>query len=223
MSSPIAKNRKSLTDRLLIKFHKKVSHANRVNQLSDLFVEELSRIHTGDEVIRLLDVGCGDMSIAKSLALKNEKISFMSIDIYPNKEGWENYVEFDGRSIPFSDQSFDVALFSDVLHHDYSNISTLLSEAKRVAKYILIKDHFEYGLLSRNILRLADFIGNYGYGVSIPKRYLSKKSYYSILQQCDLEEFRQLCPIQLYEKSVISKRIFRSKYQFISIIRTCSY
>ena len=191
-----------------------------MNQLSELFVKELSLIQTEDGVIRLMDVGCGDMSIAKSIASKIDNLQFKSIDIYPNTEGWENYVEFDGKNIPFKDKDFDVVLFSDVLHHDLENADLLLKEAKRVGHYILIKDHFEYGIWSRNILRLADFIGNYGYGVSIPRRYLSKKMFHALRHQCDLEEIHQLCPIQLYENSVVSKMLFKSKYQFISLLKS---
>ena len=218
MSSPIAKGKKGFLDNILIAIHKKASHTKRIDFLSILFVKVIQSINTENDEVRLLDVGCGDMAIAKAIASKYEKLRFACIDIYPNIEQWDNYLEFNGRNIPFDDKEFDVVLFSDVLHHDFDNIKTLLMEAKRVSKNILIKDHFEYGLWSRRILQLADFIGNFGYGVSIPKHYLSKQSFSKMLDECKMREIERLCPIQLYENSSITKLLFKSKYQFISLI-----
>jgi Methylase involved in ubiquinone/menaquinone biosynthesis len=218
MSSPIAKRNKGFLDKLLIAIHKKTSHSKRVGILSTLFVEVIKSLNSENKVLRLLDVGCGDMAIAKALASKYEKLQFICIDIYPNIEHWNNYLEFDGKKIPFEDKEFDVVLFSDVLHHDSVNMKTLLMEAKRVSNFIVIKDHFEYGLWSRRILQFADFIGNYGYGGSIPRHYFSKQSFLDLLDECRLEEIKQQCPIQLYLHSNMIKLFFKSKYQFISII-----
>lgn len=218
MSSPIAKTHKGILDRILIAIHKKISHSNRVDLLSSIYVEILKSLNKNNSSIRLLDVGCGDMAIAKSIASKYTKVQFTCIDIYPNKENWDNYVEFNGKNIPFEEDAFDIVLYSDVLHHDIKNAENLLKEAKRVSKYILIKDHFEYGLWSRKLLQLADFIGNYGYGVSIPKFYFSKNSYKKLLHDCGLIELENKCPVKLYEKRSLVNMIFKSKYQFMSII-----
>ena len=219
MSSPIAKNKKGIFDKLLIAFHKKASHNKRVDLLSTKFIDVLKLVNVDAKEIKMLDIGCGDMIIAKSMASKCNNLSFACIDIYPNKENWDNYWEFDGQNIPFEDKKFDIALFSDVLHHDFDNIEKLLLEAKRVSKYIIIKDHFEYGIWSRRILQLADFIGNYGYGVSIPKQYFSKKTYSEILNKCHLNEIKRFCPVSLYKKNSLVGFLFKDKYQFISLIQ----
>lgn len=227
MSSPIAKDKKSFLDKQLISFHRKTSHNSRIEILSDLISKEIQFLMTKDNLnsMNCLDIGCGDMTLSESICERDNSLSFTGIDIHEvpkelaNTDKWKNYVHFDGKKIPFEDSSFDLVLFSDVLHHDYENIETLLKEAKRVSKYVLIKDHFEYGFFSRKILQLADIIGNYGYGISIPKRYLSLKSYDKCVSECGLTEVKRLTPIHLYEHSPLVKIIFKSKYQFISILK----
>jgi len=221
MSSPLAKDKKSFFDKLLIRFHKKASHSNRIDILSALFIEEIQGLGIEKtDTIRLLDVGCGDMTITNIVAEKGVNISCTGVDIYPNTKDWENYVAFDGKTLPFADKSYDVVLFSDVLHHDAKNMHRLLQEAKRVADFIIIKDHFEYGFFSRTLLQLADIIGNYGYGVSIPKRYFTQKRFQTILAQEQMKEVKLICPIYLYNHLPLVKYIFKGKYQFVSVIRT---
>ncbi|GEM81029.1 hypothetical protein VSU01S_32740 [Vibrio superstes NBRC 103154] len=160
------------------------------------------------------------MSISKSLAVKIKDCHYTCIDIYPNRNNWVNYQQFDGNTIPFGDKTYDIAIFSDVLHHDFSNIESLLTEARRVAKYIIIKDHFEYGFFSRKVLQIADFIGNYGYGVSIPNRYLSQDYYKDLIDKLGLLELNRTWPINLYPNSLIAGVIIKKEFQFISILST---
>ncbi len=226
MSSPIAKSKKSVLDKVLIKVHKKTSHNTRIALLSHLFTKEIKELKLKNEQgpIRCLDVGCGDMTLSEAITHNDSAIVFKGIDIHPIPEDisttarWKDYSCFDGQNMPFDDDSFDVVLFSDVLHHDYKNIEVLLLEAKRVSKHILIKDHFEFGFFSRKILQLADIIGNYGYGISIPNKYLSIKSYNHITKKCGLTEIKRISPIFLYDRYPLVKLVFKGKYQFISIL-----
>ncbi|WP_146169717.1 class I SAM-dependent methyltransferase [Kordia periserrulae] len=221
MSSPLAKDKKSFFDKLLIRFHKKTSHSHRITLLSSLFIEEIEQLPVAAKSpIRLLDIGCGDMTITTIISEKGHNIEGTGVDIYPNTKDWKNYVAFDGKTLPFPDASFHVVLFSDVLHHDVENRNRLLQEAKRVANFIIIKDHFEYGFFSRTLLQLADIIGNYGYGVSIPKRYFTQKSFQAILENQQLQEVKRICPIYLYNHLPLVKYIFKGKYQFVSVIQT---
>ena len=53
---------------------------------------------------------------------------------------------FDGKTLPFADNSWDTVMFCDVLHHTLEPI-TLLREAVRVARIsLVIKDHNADGL-----------------------------------------------------------------------------
>lgn len=84
----------------------------------------------------VLDIGAGmcdiDLTLQKSgidvtpLDIKN--LSFIP-QIRP--------IIYDGQTVPFADKSFDVALVCTVLHHT-PDPDTILKEAKRVAKKIII-------------------------------------------------------------------------------------
>ena len=71
---------------------------------------------------------------------------------------------------------------------------------KKVLKsnFILIKDHFEYSLLTRYILIFMDFIGNYKDSVSIPKKYFSHNEYSKFLQKNNLKIVDKVENIKLY-------------------------
>lgn len=82
---------------------------------------------------------------------------------------------FDGHRIPFDDNSFDVVMFVDVLHHT-DDPHILLTEAQRVAKQaIVLKDHLRDGLLAGPTLRLMDWFGNAHHGVVLPYNYWTEQ------------------------------------------------
>lgn len=84
----------------------------------------------------VLDIGSGTCHICEALSkngyettpLDIRNLSFIN-NIKP--------VLYDGNTIPFDDDQFDVALFLTVLHHT-PDPEKLLKEAKRVSKRILI-------------------------------------------------------------------------------------
>jgi SAM-dependent methyltransferase len=79
--------------------------------------------------------------------------------------------EFDGQHLPFPDQSFDVVMFVDVLHHT-NDPAILLREAKRVARVaVVLKDHTQDGPFAYHTLRFMDWVGNAHHGVALPYNY----------------------------------------------------
>lgn len=212
------------------KLHHKYSHHSRVEILSRLvsqIVEQLFSNQSKAEY-KLLDIGCGDMRLSNLVSeyARNEKLELKvhGIDIFEPDEKYseqlrENYKKFDGKNIPFSDNEFDVCLIADVLHHDYKNINYLLDEATRVSEYIIIKDHLEYGLYSRTVLQLMDIVGNWGYGVEIPKQYFTNKSFQEIISQNGLVEVKRIDKIELYNHLPFVSTISKSDLQFISVLR----
>lgn len=226
MSSPLAKKSKNLIDRMLILFHRVNSHVSRVDILS----EELSNLIKKFDLVnsgRFLDVGCGDLSLSRNISNRFPNVDLISVDLYDLPSDlvfdpqWRNYIKFDGVNLPFPDNYFDVAIFSDVLHHvDADHLIELLLEARRVSKYVLIKDHFEYGFFSRQMLRLMDFVGNYGYGVSIPARYFSASSFEKTLSNSNFTLVHLNVGIDLYERSFVFKTITSRKWQFTAVLKS---
>jgi len=88
---------------------------------------------------------------------------------------------FDGKSIPYGKDSFDVVMLIDVIHHADQPI-TLLRDAARVARQaILIKDHLVEGTFAYLTLQLMDWIGNARHGVSLPYNYWTLAKWHHVL------------------------------------------
>ena len=226
MSSPIAKADKSTLDKALIVSHQKLSHSHRIRRLVELFSDRITSLNLTAPV-KVLDVGCGDMALARGLMERHVKMELTCVDIYPPPANiseldgiWSHYRQFDGRTLPFHDNSYDLVLFSDVLHHvPAERLLPLLVSAGRVGKYVLVKDHFEYGFWSRQALRAMDFIGNYGYGVSVPTRYFSKTTFKAVIEEAGLTVERLDVGIQLYHHLPLVRSILSPRWQFLA---TCS-
>lgn len=119
----------------------------------------------------VLDVGCGDGSIARAVMDLRADVRFEGIDVLVRPTTHIPVAEFDGRRMPRKDASVDVALFVDVLHHT-EDPSVLLREAARVARQaVVVKDHLLDGVLAGPTLRFMDWVGNARHGVVLPYNY----------------------------------------------------
>ena len=119
---------------------------------------------------RVLDVGCGDGSIAQRVMEHRPDLEIVGIDVLVRPSTHIPVSGFDGRVIPHADGSFDAVMFVDVLHHT-DDPGVLLAEAARVAPAVVIKDHLADGLLAKPTLRLMDWVGNAHHGVALPYNY----------------------------------------------------
>ena len=90
--------------------HDKLVLNRRVDILSGYFAQLIPKD------TRVLDVGCGDGLISSILQSKRPDISIQGIDVLPREQAHIPVKIFDGAHIPFEEGSFDVVLFSDVLH-----------------------------------------------------------------------------------------------------------
>lgn len=205
MSSPIANKSRTPIQQALVRFHQLLAHSNRIQKLADAIGTTMGSLFpAGNKPIQALDVGCGDMTVAETIASKHPSIQWTCTDIHElpqhleNTEKWKKYRRFNGSTLPFTDSAFDAVLFSDVLHHCMAQAPDLLREAGRTGRYVIVKDHFESGWISRSKLRLLDFIGNYGYGVSVPDRYFTPESFATTASESGLQIVHMNAKVPIY-------------------------
>jgi SAM-dependent methyltransferase len=121
-----------------------------------------------------------------------------------------------GTRLPFADNSFDFAMFIDVLHHTEDPLK-LLREALRVTrKGVIIKDHIVKGFLAYPILRAMDWVGNAPYGVVLPYNYLSEDEWQSAFKSLSLKFDAKLTELGLYPKPF--SFFFDRQLHFISLL-----
>lgn len=224
MSSPITAKKKGRFDTALIGVHQRLSHGKRIEVLARRLADLITELHPGAAEVRCLDAGCGDMQLAERIAALAPITGWTCIDIHDLPEGkatdprWQKYRRFDGTSIPFPDRSFDVVLFSDVLHHAGENTGTLLAEAGRTGLTVVVKDHFERSLWSRAMLWVMDFVGNWGYGVAMPRRYFTRARFEKAAEAAGLTVRRVDAGIDLYGHLPLLGSLLRPAWQFIAVL-----
>lgn len=105
----------------------------------------------------VLDVGCGDGLLTQSILDLRPDLIVAGFDVYVGPRTYVRVRHFDGRTLPHANESVDVVILADVLHHAEDPIR-LLFEAARVARHtIIIKDHVQKGWLDRQALRFMDW------------------------------------------------------------------
>ena len=213
---------------VLSKLRKTFLGLYREEQLSDYFYM-LIKSHHKNKKIKILDYGSGfnpDLIfiLSRKLKLEGLDIDITCADFYTQEEIVELSKKFSTVTfININDLakglSYDFSILSDVLHHvgvNEKETEDILTFLIKVSKYVILKDHFEYSILSRQILRFMDFIGNYKDGVNIPKVYFSKEKYEKVLKNLDIKKIDDIQGIKLYGNVFIPFNF--SRYQFINLL-----
>lgn len=135
----------------------------------------------------VLDLGCGDGSLAKAVMDRKPRLTFRGIDVFVRPRTAIPVEIFDGATIPAASGSFDWVTIVDVLHHT-DNPGHLVAEAARVArKGVVIKDHLRDGPFAHRTLRFMDWVGNKGHDVRLPYNYLSRQEWEAMFGQVGLK------------------------------------
>jgi len=164
---------------------------------------------------RILDVGCGDGLISALLRQKRQDISVQGIDVLPRANALISVELFDGAALPFPDSSFDLVLLSDVLHHT-ADATVLLREGRRVAKHVLIKDHYREGFAASARLRFMDWVGNARFGVALPYNYWTRQQWQTAWQQLSLRPEQLVTNLRLYPRP--ADWVFGAQLHFIALL-----
>jgi SAM-dependent methyltransferase len=91
----------------------------------------------------VLDVGCGDGLLTQSILDLRPDLIVGGFDVHVPPRTYVRVRHFDGRTLPHGNESVDVVILADVLHHAEDPIR-LLFETARVARHtIIIKDRVQ--------------------------------------------------------------------------------
>ena len=114
----------------------------------------------------VLDVGCGTGSLSCHIAprvghLTGVDISKQSIETARERIPQAEFMPYDGKRLPFPDNTFDLVFASCVMHHvPPAEWESLLSEMRRVAcqgKFVSIIEHNPWNPLTRLAVSQCEF------------------------------------------------------------------
>jgi SAM-dependent methyltransferase len=162
----------------------------------------------------VLDIGCGDGTIAGLLAERRADLAIEGVEVTPRPTCRVRCRAFDGAQLPFPDRSFDVCLFVDVLHHT-TDVTQLLHEATRVTRScVILKDHLSESSFDHATLRAMDWVGNRPHGVTLTYNYQSLRQWQQHFAACGLQATQLSTTVPLYPFPF--SQIFGRKLHFVA-------
>ena len=142
---------------------------------------------------KILDVGGGTGLMAEAIQKLFPVDQVVSVDVedryLPNLSVKTGI--FDGSTLPFPNASFDCVILNNVLHHvPRGQRIKLISECKRVAGPLYIKDHLAVAFGDHVRLQILDLLGNAPFKGMIKAEYLTP------------DEWREIAALAGYEMSI---------------------
>ena len=193
---------------------------DRLKRITNIIDELLKNEYLKkNKQLKILDFGCGSMEISKKLETKNYVKSIVGSDIFNHTYKSQKLVYINYERLFKENEKFDIIFIVDVLHHiGIDDAYKTLRKLSNLSKVIIVKDHFEYGFFSRQLLRFVDFYANYGYGVNVPKKYFNKISWKKNLIKSNFKEMLHYKNFQQHDG--LFNFILNKKHHFISVIKT---
>lgn len=122
---------------------------------------------------KVLDFGCGNLSLAKSLKSLCPSLEITGVDVtdFANKPKNIKFVIYDGKKLPFKDNSFDTVVAFYVFHH-CEDVSESFKECARVARRrVLFVESIYRHPLELPFMRIMDWIYNKVKPEAVPLSY----------------------------------------------------
>lgn len=178
--------------RFLGRIHQALIFRRRVRVLGKILSELLP---TG---ARVLDVGCGDGSVAAEILRRRVDLTFWGLEVALRPEASIPVALFDGTRIPVDDGGADAVLLVDVLHHA-ADPEELLEEALRVAgTAVVVKDHLRDGFVAAPTLRFMDWVGNAPHGVELSYDYWTGDQWRAVFRRLGVRASEWRGRLELY-------------------------
>ena len=95
-------------------------------------------------------------------------------------------------------------------------IKNTLKIIKSKSKFVIIKDHFQYGFFSNQIIRFMDFFGNLNSNIDTPKKYYSIQKFHTLIESLNFTIRYKILNNRYHPKSFIFFN--NSKYHFIYLL-----
>ncbi len=107
----------------------------------------------------ILDIGSGNCAL--NLQIRNMSFNITGLDI-SNKSAFQEFepIIYDGATLPFDDNSFDIVQLITVLHH-IKDTESIIKEAKRVGHKLIIMEDIYENTFQKYITFVADSINNW--------------------------------------------------------------
>ncbi len=184
-------------ENIAVNIHRHLIMNRRVSRLAQAINAILP-----DETKTLLDVGAGSGEMAIAVGRLRDNLVVEGVDVFIRPNVQIPVKAYDGYTLPFENNAFDVVMLIDVLHH-CDDPEIVLKECKRVSRhYILIKDHIADSHYDTLILRLMDWIGNRAHGVQLPFKYFSTAAWEALFSALGLKKSRSYDDLALYPKPI---------------------
>ena len=222
--------------KLLSKYRKFLLGNYREYVLSTTICGEIEKLEKlkRKKVIKILDFGSGFNpilinKIIKKLTHKYKNTKFLAYcyDFYTKKElkimNTNSNIKFLNINSLSNNKvnKFNFCLAIDVLHHiglhNSRKIFEIVKKLRKRSKFLIIKDHFQYGFFSNLALIIMDFIGNYYHNIKIPRTYFTIKTFENFLSKMNLKELKRIDNKKYYKWYWFYFN--SSKLQFISIVK----
>lgn len=165
---------------------------------------------------RILDVGAGNGVLAREIIKLRPDLQIQGIDTLLWPDVAIPIEIYDGKHLPWPDKYWDYCLASDVLHHCDDPLE-LMSEMVRVAKMgLIVKDHTANTRFDWWILRLMDWLGNIGHGVTLCYNYWDKSTWEQAQATLKLRPNTSVTNLSLYNPSI--SWLFDRQLHFVSLL-----
>jgi len=201
-----------LASQLMKRLHGPV-YRSRLAGLVEVLVPQLKQAD------RVLDVGCGNGLLGRALMDAVPGLEVVGLERAVRENAAIKVQPYDGVTIPFVDDTFDVVIIADVVHHDPEPLR-VLRECRRVAKrLVILKDHKVDGpavTLPYRRICLMDWAANVQYGIPCLYDYPTRAGWHDRFTQIAAPIVHEHQRLQLYPPPY--RWFFTPALQYVAVL-----